>query len=260
LTILPIPKEPLSGTLTADLRQSSRDVALDRFQVWITNGLKRPVTPTRIVYADPMLSVPVAGQRLRRIPSGGYRGFPLDLVEPTCVANPGPPTLRVTVGGRTREVEVEDETSVVGRWSASRCEELAVSEIAKLEWAGDFEVTGSGRSSVALFELVATPTGRSGGVLTIDTIGGTPLFTSADGDYWTVNRTIRSDGPVVRIDLPAQPARCDPHAFGDSGGATAFLVNVHLRGRGPGQILLRMSPEVSREAFGYAVRTCGIKE
>ncbi len=260
LTLLPVPKQPLSGTLTADLRQSSRDVALGRFQVWLTNGLEKPVTPSRIVYRDPQLSVPVEGQRLREIPSGSFRGFPLELVEPTCASDPGPPRLTVTYGARTLDVEVEDETSVVGRWSTRRCEELAVEEVAHLAWAGGFEVQGTGRDAVALFELVATPTGQPGGALTIDTVGGTPVFTAADGDYWTVDRTVRSDGPVVRLELPAQPARCDAHAFGDSGGPTAFLVNVHVRGRGAGQILVRMSPEVTAEAIAYAVRTCGIEE
>jgi hypothetical protein len=46
---------------------------------------------------------------------------------------------------------------------------------------------------------------------------------------------------------------------GPSGSPTAFLVNVRIDGAGRGQILLRMSPEVSAEAIDYAVTTCGIE-
>ena len=257
LSMLPQPTPTLTGTLTAELQQSSRDVALGRFQVWITNGLERQVSPTRIVYRDQQLTRPVVGQRLRPIPSGSYRGYPLELVEPTCQGSPGQATVTVRYDGRTAQLPVEDETSVVGRWSDRRCEERAIAAIATLDWAGGIEVQGSGPDAVAIFRLTATPTGRPGGVLHIDTVGGTPLFSAADGDFWTVGGTVRSDGPPMSFDLPAQPARCDPHAFGDSGGATAFLVNVRVEDRGRGQILLRMSPEVSNEAFGYAAKACG---
>ncbi|MET0523644.1 MAG: hypothetical protein ABWZ91_02515 [Nocardioides sp.] len=56
LTLAPPSEEPLSGTLTAELQQSSRDVALGRFQVWITNGLDHEIKPKRIVYRDVQLS------------------------------------------------------------------------------------------------------------------------------------------------------------------------------------------------------------
>ncbi len=82
--MLPAPERTLSGTLTAELQQSSRDVALGRFQVWITNGLPRSIKPRRIVYKDALLTRPVLGGRLRPIPSGSYRGYTLDLVEPVC--------------------------------------------------------------------------------------------------------------------------------------------------------------------------------
>ena len=83
LTLLPAPSTTLSGTLTAKLQQSSRDVALGRFQVWITNGLDRQITPRGIVYGDDLLARPDVAGRLRPIPSGSYRGYTLDLIVPT---------------------------------------------------------------------------------------------------------------------------------------------------------------------------------
>ena len=61
MTMLPAPEKTLSGELTAELQQSSRDVALGRFQVWITNGLQEEVRPRRIVYRDALLTRPVRG-------------------------------------------------------------------------------------------------------------------------------------------------------------------------------------------------------
>ena len=54
-----------------------------------------------------------------------------------------------------------------------------------------------------------------------------------------------------------QPARCDDHVFMESGGATAFLVDLHLDGR-PGQLLLRMSPAGASAAIAFARDSCGL--
>ena len=260
LTMLPMPEKTLSGSLTADLRQSSRDVALGRFQVWLLNGLDHTVSPLRIVYHDALLTRPVEGGRLRPIPSGSYRGYPLELIEPTCGGKEQGATVTVAYGSESVDLPVEDETSVVQRWSEERCAELAVEQVATLEWSSGFEVQGSGADAVALFKLTARPAGGSGS-FTVDSVSGTPLFTSADGDFWTVGKQVRGDGPVVEMELPARPARCDAHAFGAAAGGTTYLVNVTIAGHGPrsgpAQIRLAMSPEVTAEAFAYAGEVCG---
>ena len=50
---------PPTGRLVADLRQSSRDAALGRMEVWIGNDTARDLTPTRITYTDPRFRRPV---------------------------------------------------------------------------------------------------------------------------------------------------------------------------------------------------------
>jgi hypothetical protein len=254
--MLPAPEQTLSGTLTAELQQSSRDVALGRFQVWITNGLDHAIRPRRIVYHDELLTRPVVGGRLRTIPSGSYRGFTLDLIEPTCGRKEKGATVTVDEGRRVRTLHVEDETGVVQRWSQQRCAELAVDRIASLEWSPGMEVKGSGAAAVALLRLTAHPTG-DGGSYTVDTVTGTPLFTAADGDFWSVGQEIHGDGREVTMELPAQPARCDAHAFGAATGGTTFLVNVTLDGDREAQVRIAMSPEVSAELIAYAGRVCG---
>ena len=120
LTMLPAPEKTLSGELTAELQQSSRDVALGRFQVWITNGLQEEIRPRRIVYRDALLTKPVEGERLRAIP-WSYRGYPLELIEPTCGGEEAGATVTVFYGGESVEIQLHDETQVVagGRRSAA---------------------------------------------------------------------------------------------------------------------------------------------
>ena len=253
--MLPAPEKTLSGELTAELQQSSRDVALGRFQVWITNGLQEEIRPRRIVYRDALLTRPVEGERLRAIPSGSYRGYPLELIEPTCGGEEAGATVTVFYGGESVEIPVDDETQVVGRWSKERCAERAIERVAALEWSPGMRIEGSGADAVALFRLTAHPTGRDGSY-TIDTVTGTPLYTSADGDFWTVDEKVSGKGADTTIELPAQPARCDIHAFGSATGGTTFFVNVTIDGE-PAQVRIAMSPEVTDEAFSYAAEVCG---
>ena len=255
LTLPPVSTPPLSGTLTAELQQSSRDVALNRFQVWITNGLDDEIRPREILYDDDLLARPETAGRLRPIPSGSYRGYTLDLIRPHCgAAQQQPATVTVDYGADEVTVPVEDETHVTGRWAKERCAELAIDRIAPLTWTG-IEVQGSGKNAIALFELTATPTGRAGSY-TVATATGTPLYTSAEGEFWKIGQDVSGTGDPVTMALRAKPARCDIHAFGSATGGTTFFVNITIGGK-PAQVRLAMSPELTNQAFAYAGEVCG---
>lgn len=94
-------------------------------------------------------------------------------------------------------------------------------------------------------------------MLRIDSVGGTPLFSAAGSSTWAPRATVRGDDPVRRIELPVEPARCDDHVFMESGGATAFLVRLHLDGK-PGQLVIRMSPAGASAAIAFARDSCGL--
>jgi hypothetical protein len=262
-TLTPVkvpPKPPPTGKLLADLRQSSRDAALGRMEVWIANDTRRDITPTRIAYADPRFRRPVPGDRLRLDPSRSERGFPLYLPSrPVCGAEPGPPRIRVTYAGRTLELRVTDGNDIVARYVAGRCLELAVQRVAGLAFADEVPADHAGRDSTGTLTLVATPTGAPGHSLRIDSVGGTPLFSAAGTSSWTPGTTVRGDDPVTRIDLPIQPARCDDHVFMEAAGATAFLVRLHLDGK-PGQLVIRMSPAGASNAISFARESCGLDD
>jgi len=263
LSPLPYPEEPPpSGRLIADMRQSSIDVSLGRMQVWIDNDTTNDVTPTRIVYHDPRLAKPIAGDNLRTDPAQSERGYPLYLpARPPCDDGPGRAesgTLEVHRSGRVDRVPVTDPTDVVGRFLTVRCQELAIAEVADLRWSDEVPDDGSGKGAVGTLTLLVTPTGTRGPELVIDRVSGSHLLNSSEGPAaWEPDLHITGTDPPTRIDLPLKPSRCDGHAFLEGGGATAFRVAFTLDGE-PGQILLRMSPEGMGNALGYARRSCGL--
>jgi hypothetical protein len=265
LTPLPMPDMgPPAGKLVADLRQASRDSALNRFQVWIGNGLPREIDPTSIRYLDPRFRAPISGERLRPNPPDAERGYPLALPpRPRCDVRPKAEALgsvAMAFDGRQVQIPVEDEADVVARYVASRCLELSVARVAELSFADEVPVEGSGEGSTATLVLVARPTGRPGAV-TVETVGGTPVLTARGSTSWEPHVTIHGTDPPRRIDLPVVPNRCDDHAFLEAGGATAFIVRLRLdeqAGGGSGDLILRMSEEGAANAIRFARDSCGL--
>jgi hypothetical protein len=240
------------------MRQSSRDAALGRMEVWIDNDTAETITPTRISYTDPRFRGPVLGDRLRAAPSQSTRGFPLYLpARPACDSHGTGGSIEMTYGDKTVTIDVEDSTDVVGRYVSARCDEIAVARVATLAW-DDKVVDGPvALGSTATLVLIVRPTGVPGHALVIDTVTGTPVLTAVDAPFWSPGTHISGSGAAQRIELPLMPARCDPHAFQESGGATAFRIKFHLDGE-PGQITLRMTPAGATSAIEYARQSCGL--
>ena len=260
LSPLPMPSMgPPPGEVVADLRQSSRDAALGRFQVWIGNGLDVELDPREIRYDDPRFRAAIPGERLRPNPSGSERGYPLALpARPDCDATGTRGTVTMTdADGSVVTVRVEDEADVVARYVATRCFELAVAAVAEISFADEVPVDQPGEGSVGMLVLEVRPSGAGDGVLTIDSVGGTPLLTPDGQPVWRPDLTVRGTGEQRRVELPMVPARCDDHVFMESGGATAFRVRLHLDGE-PGELVVRMSPAGASAAIGFARDSCGL--
>ena len=121
LTAIPLPpKPPPTGKLIADIEQSSRDGAANRFQVWIDNDTDSTITPTKVTYTDDRFQTPLPGTRLRDIPSQARRGFPIyEPDQPACdrTAESGTVTVEYTVDGekKSETVPVSDEAEVIQR-------------------------------------------------------------------------------------------------------------------------------------------------
>lgn len=259
LTPLPMPtKPPPSGTLVADMRQSSRDAAANRFEVWINNDTADTITPTKVTYRDGRFETTLPGTRLRDIPSQSERGFPIYQPEqPACGSDAEHGEVTVEYGDQEVTVPVEDETDVVGRYTGARCLEIAVAQVADLSWDDAVPPDEEGVVGTnGTLTLVVQPSGRTGHTLTIDTVSGTPVLAPVGSDVWRPDVTVHGDDQPSRVDLPLKPNRCDAHAFAESGGATAFKIGLHLDGE-PGQITLRMSTAGAANAINFAQATCG---
>jgi hypothetical protein len=257
LSPLPMPTlPPPTGTLVADMRQSSRDAAAGRMEVWVNNDKAHTITPTRVTYRDPRFRTALPATRLRPVPSQTERGFPIYLPpRPACDHPHGSGTVTVEYGGTTTTIDVEDSTDVAGRFTTSRCLELAIAKVADLSW--DDEVAFSGQvGDPGTLTLVVRPTGKPGPTLTIDTVSGTPVLTPVGTDVWRPAVTVHGTDAASRVDLQVEPNRCDDHAFLESGGATAFKIGLHLGGE-PGQITLRMSIPGAKNAIDFAKASCG---
>lgn len=271
ITAPPLPEEPPTGKLIADMRQSSRDAAAGRMEVWIDNDTLEDVTPVRITYADPRFRAPLEGERLREIPARSTRGFPLYLpARPTCGSSNDLPvvldeplgTVTVEYAGTTRTIEVEDSTDVAGRYTRARCLEIAIGEVATLSWSDqvtESDPTATPVGGEGVLELVLVPTGEPGPELTIDTVSGTPILSPVGMDAWRPGVSVSGADEPLRIPLPLKPTRCDAHAFAESGGATAFKIGLTLDGE-PGQITLRMTPAGAANAIAFARASCGMLE
>ncbi|MDP3890079.1 hypothetical protein [Nocardioides sp.] len=256
-TPAPTTASPSSGRLDAELRQSSLDAARGQMQVWIHNDTGADVEPTDIRLRDPRLGRPVPGERLRGIPAGSQRGYPLRLpTEPDCAAPDRPGRLVVHDASGRLAVRLTDPHDIIGRHTRSRCLEVAVTRVAELRWADRVRRHGSGPDATADLVLVVEPSNGSGR-FTLDEVNGTPVFTPVDGASWLPDRVVdAADGPV-RVELPMKPARCDPHVFQESAGATAFRLHVTIDGES-GSFVLRMSDRGARDALDFAVTTCGL--
>lgn len=238
--------------LAAELTQDSRDTAAARVAVIVANEGIEPVTPSALEYADPRLSAPLTGGRLREIPAGSERRFPLPLVDPVCGAPAdGSGRLTLRAGSAEQQLEVRDDVGVIDRWVQRRCAALDVAAVAPLELTGIRVEPDGGTAELV---LAATPSGEGSGAYLIESVAGTPVFTSA-GEPWRPQVTVTATGEPVEVPLPARPARCDGHAFGESAGATSFLVVVSLHGQ-QREVLVRMAPQLAAEALDFAVAAC----
>jgi hypothetical protein len=264
LTPIPLPPPPPpSGKLIADIQQSSRDAAANRFEVWVNNDTDSQISPTRVTYQDDRFQTPLPGTRLRDIPSQSRRGFPIyQPDQPACdrTATSGTVTIEYVTQGakKTQTIPVEDEADVIARITSARCLELAIDKIAHLSWADEVTASGDGgEGSIGTLTLVVDTTGRPGATLTIDSIVGNPVLSPGKAGVYSPDLTITGDQPPQHVEIPIKPTRCDAHAFAESGSATAFAINLQLDGK-PGQFVLRMSPAGAAKAIEYARASCGM--
>jgi len=197
-------------------------------------------------------------------PSQSQRGYPFPLpARPDCTRPREQTVSFVTVEHRrgTVRVPVDDETDAIGRFLATRCQELALAAAVTLSWDDRVPVDRPGAGAIGTLTLLIEPrrgTAAARHEVTIDGVNGSHLLGSAaDPSGWTPAVTVTSGDAVRRVELPLKPTRCDDHAFMEGGNATAFRVRFTLDGA-PGEVLLRMAPAGSSAAIRFAQESCGL--
>ncbi|GAA1908591.1 hypothetical protein GCM10009737_07010 [Nocardioides lentus] len=246
-----------TGGVTAYVGQSSTDAAMGRMQVYVENGTGAEIDPDAVRYLDPRLGGPRPGDRLRAIPAGSARGYLVALPQRPACGGGRDVSGRVVldVDGTRTSVQVVDPTGVVRRHVALRCDAAATDRLATMRWLAP-EVDGRGASATAFLVLALQPTGESGR-LRVDRVNGTPVLAPVGSDVWRPAVEVAGTGAPRELRLPVRPRRCDPHAFQESGGATAMRMRLHVDGR-PGEIVLRMDTSVAAAVIDHALDVCGL--
>ncbi len=250
------PTSPAAPALRAELLQFSHDTARGRMVVQVHNDAPTPFTPQAVTYDDPRLGPAIPADRMREIPAGSQRSYPVPLpLQPPCTEPAGTTgaTVTVSTADGPMTLPVADPTDVVARHVAERCLVLAAAEVAELRWADRVRVEGDR----AWLVLAVRPTGAPGR-LRIGDITGTHLLTPVGTATWRVRRTVRGSDRPFRLALPVAPARCDGHAFAEGGNATAFRVRLAVGGR-RGPVWLRMSDRGAAAALDFGARRCGLR-
>lgn len=274
----------LDGRLSAQLLQYSHDTARGRMVVEVHNDTAAPLDPLAMTYADRRLGEEIVAGRMREVPAGSQRSYPLPLPSrPACreagarrtaytklrdtpsrtstqeqlrytgsELAPAHPTLAVRTASGVQRLRVADPTDVVERHVAERCLVLAAERVAELTWAEGLRTEGRR----AWLVLRVRPTGRPGR-LRIGAVTGTHLFAPVGAASWEVRRTVRGTDAPSRIALPVEPARCDGHAFAEGGNATAFRLRLRV-GERHGPVRLRMGDRAAAAALDFAADWCGL--
>lgn len=260
LTPLPVPPPPpASGELYADLRETSRDRALSRFQVWITNDTTHAVHPRRVQLVDPRLFGPRGAERMRTIPARSERGFPIVVPNGArCDVRAKDPRIQVVTRRGSQTVDVADPVGIIETLVRQLCLEQSLEAVAKLRFLNHVPADGGGGLNAnALLLLRVTPVGAPGHRLVIKTVAPTPILSAVREAVWTVGEKFSSQDQPKTIRLSVRPTRCDAHAFLESGGATTFRLRIVVDGE-PGYLLLPMSERGAANAIDFAATSCGM--
>jgi hypothetical protein len=105
--------------------------------------------------------------------------------------------------------------------------------------------------------LAITPRGDASHRLVLERLNGTPVLAPVEGDVWRPGTRVAGDDGPMLVRLPVRPRRCDPHAFAESGGATALRTRVLLDGE-PRDLVLRMPVPVAAAVLDHALDVCGL--
>ncbi len=236
-------------TLTGELTRYRRDEALRRVQVKLGQADGEQAASVRSLrltlpgYADGPVSE--IGSQSR---PGSVVDLPVVLGDPLC-PSAGAPTTRADVpagstvavatvdtadGPREVTIDLTDPDEVGPQTWSRECSALAALDAAPIELGTTWARTGPDGALSAAGGLAVGPV-APGRAVTVLEVLGTTLFST------TIALPVEvGAGDRVVLPLTVAPARCDPHAVGESKRGYAFGVRVAVDGGDP--VLVTVEP------------------
>ncbi|GAB2692326.1 hypothetical protein [Thalassiella azotivora] len=207
--------------VTVELVQYRRDEAERRLAVKVRNGGDEPVRVTSVELSAEAVTGSGAVRVDDVVAPGGAVDLRVAYGDVRCDADVGAPVVRVGFDGR-EPVRVGPVTGeeVLERVVRRECAEDDVARAAELSWLP----WDGGGGPDGLTDGVLRVHVRGERPVTVSEIQGTTLFTVVAAG------TPVTAGPGQTLDVPVQvvPARCDPHAVGESKRGYHFGVRVHV--------------------------------
>lgn len=263
------PREPgaAAPALTGELTRYRRDEALRRLQVKLGQAADEPSVVVRSLrltlpgYQDGPVSQLGSDSR-----PGSVVDLPVQLGDAACPAAgastspdavpPGAPVAVAVVetsdGPLEVEVELTDPDGVWPQTWSRECSSLAALAAAPLGLGSTWSRGGAAGALTASGVLVVGPVADGRAVEVVELVG-TTLFSASAQLPVAVVAGERAVLPVV-----VAPARCDPHAVGESKRGYAFGVRVAVDGGEPVLVTVQPSEAARVQLEDVLLEQCGL--
>ncbi|MFW3170679.1 hypothetical protein [Geodermatophilus sp. CPCC 206100] len=245
--------QPEPGGLSGSLLQFRRDVAGRRLQVRLTADTGGLVVEALELVVDGLPTAP-ADPRDAELRPGTPLDLPVVAGASDCAGAPSAPSARVRVRdgtGARREVTVPlDDGGLVRRLHASDCAEQELYRQVAIEVVG-VRPAGPPAGPALDVDVRFRRVGGSEPVRVTGTAPNTIYSISAVGPLPTLDRQ-----PTVDLALRMVPARCDPHALGESYTTGLIGLVLAVGEAAPRTVVLTPADDVRRQLETFAVDTC----
>lgn len=226
------------------------------------------VTVRSVLYPGGIVGVPRDG--VLDLPPHQPKSIPALLPGPDCDAAPTGATgtpgqdalVSLTVERQqraTQELPAIDPFGVLPRTNAELCLAAVAAAAADIVLEQGLELAADGRTAVV--RLVLAPAQGAAAalpgppLLTVHSVGGTPLLAEDAAAPWPRDVTVHAGGPAVTLPLRVRPARCDPHSVAEDKVGTLLPLTVTAGGRS-GVLKVAADPQLRAELYDFVTSAC----
>lgn len=266
-----------AAALTAEISQFRDNYSKQIIEIQLTNTTDNAVTVLAAELKSPLFTAGInwtpaaAGTEL---PPRQTKSLPAQLPAASCTGQApqsGPTAAQPAVvevrlaspavtTGNPVTAAAADPFGVLARNNAELCTAQAAAAVADIRLSSELGLAPGGRTAV--LRLVITPRNQAGGVdaaggmLTINSIGGTTLLEEDPSAPWPGGVRVDAAGPGRELRLGIRPARCDPHAVAEDKVGTLLPVRVTVAGR-EGELKIDAGAQLRGRIYDFVTSACG---